>query len=274
MPLDSGCQASPASAGTRLEGSAADGVDGRAQEDKQEEADPVILGSFRRSSSERLRHGAKSLLRRMESLRSRSRRRPALVRPPDGALVIGAPRLLDACGMEERVRELHCVDLTPPESASPASSTPSPDLGRAKSDPPEASSPAASVKTVRGFFARRSFRPSGSSSARREKDAHSDSECAPGGWSAGASRRSASKQPREVLDPESPPTRGKLRLSLVRSLKTPGSALASPEDEELRGVATPSGSLQLSQLDAASTGSHADSDCSPAATGRYAMGGA
>lgn len=83
--------------------------------------DPVILGSFRRSSSERLRHGAKSLLKRMESLRSRSRRRPA--RPADGALVISGPQVQDADGMELRVRDLNCVDLSPHDSASPVNLT-------------------------------------------------------------------------------------------------------------------------------------------------------
>ena len=173
--------------------------------------DPVILGSFRRSSSERLRHGAKSLLRQMESLRSRSRRRPALVRPADGSLVISGPQLLDASGMEDRMKELNCVDLSPADSTSPTSSTPSPDLNRSVAknqqfDPsPSATastastpttvetatpSPAGSIKIKRGFFQRRSFRPSTSSrsgstaSAEDQKDggAHSDSECSPSYW--------------------------------------------------------------------------------------------
>jgi hypothetical protein len=203
--------------------------------DRALNCDPVILGSFRRSSSERLRHGAKSLLRRMESLRSKSRRRPALVRPADGNLVISGPQLVDASGMEDRMKDLNCVDLTTPDSsASPTSSTPSPDLNRssaaaaavgvknqqqqfnnsqetssssmmsiaaspttmttasASSTPTvEATpSPAGSMKIKRGFFQRRSFRPSSKSSAagqsagdnNEQKDAHSDSECSPSYW--------------------------------------------------------------------------------------------
>ena len=197
--------------------------------DRALNCDPVILGSFRRSSSERLRHGAKSLLRRMESLRSKSRRRPALVRPADGNLVISGPQLVDASGMEDRMKDLNCVDLTTPDSsASPTSSTPSPDLNRssaaavvmnqqqfnnsqetssssmisvaaspttmttasASSTPTvEATpSPAGSMKIKRGFFQRRSFRPSSKSSAAQsageneQKDAHSDSECSPSYW--------------------------------------------------------------------------------------------
>lgn len=196
--------------------------------DRTLNCDPVILGSFRRSSSERLRHGAKSLLRRMESLRSRSRRRPALVRPADGNLVISGPLLVDASGMEDRMKDLNCVDLTPPDSsASPTNSTPSPDLNRtvvknqqfnsqdtctssismgSQSAMMTASaattptvevaatpSPAGSMKIKRGFFQRRSFRPSASLSKSSgsaaqsagnndQKDAHSDSECSPSYW--------------------------------------------------------------------------------------------
>ncbi|KAI9557698.1 hypothetical protein GHT06_017527 [Daphnia sinensis] len=194
--------------------------------DRTLNCDPVILGSFRRSSSERLKHGAKSLLRRMESLRSRSRRRPALVRPADGNLVISGPQLVDASGMEDRMKDLNCVDLSPPDSsASPTSSTPSPDLNRtvvktqqfnsqdtssssivsmtaSAASTPTAEvaatpSPAGSMKIKRGFFQRRSFRPSASLSKSsgsaaqsaaaaaadsEQKDAHSDSECSPSYW--------------------------------------------------------------------------------------------
>ena len=113
-----------------------DGVGGVGDVERTD--DPIILGSFRRSSSvctsERLKHGAKSLLRRMESLRSRSRRRPTA---PTGAggtpirngLVISAPTPLDASAMNDRMKQLNCVDLTPPDSQTP-STTPSPDLNR------------------------------------------------------------------------------------------------------------------------------------------------
>lgn len=194
--------------------------------DRALHCDPVILGSFRRSSSERLKHGAKSLLRRMESLRSRSRRRPALVRPADGNLVISGPQLVDASGMEDRMKDLNCVDLTPPDSSgSPTSSTPSPDLNRAVAKNQQFNSqedtfsscivsqtasaastptvevaatpsPAGSMKIKRGFFQRRSFRPSASLSkssgsaaqsaaaadSEHKDAAHSDSECSPSYW--------------------------------------------------------------------------------------------
>ena len=87
-------------------------------------ADPIILGSFRRSSSERLRHGAKNLLRRMESLRSRSSRRRPPTRPEglgNASLVIGSPQVVDAAAMEDRMRDRNWVDLSPTGSA------PSPD---------------------------------------------------------------------------------------------------------------------------------------------------
>ena len=172
--------------------------------DRERTNDAVILGSFRRSSSERLKHGAKSLLRRMESLRSRSRRRPLPASTPAGAgaasarngLVISGPQLVDALAMQDRMKELNCVDLTPPDSATP-SSTPSPDLNRVPGGRFESSatpSPCSSVsqascsskaKSGRRFFQRRSFRPTSSSQdagQQRHKDAHSDSECSPGYW--------------------------------------------------------------------------------------------
>ena len=194
-------------------------------------ADPVILGSFRRSSSERLRHGAKSLLRRMESLRSKNKRRPVApsARSEGGGLLISGPQLLDASGMEDRMKELNCVDLSPPDSANMSSSTPSPDLNRIKNESPSpvavhapvaasssaaintsieplatpspTPSPAGSVKTKSGksFFGRRPFRPSVGSTtstagSEDQKDgAHSDSECSPSYW-----RRSPSATPKDA----------------------------------------------------------------------------
>ena len=312
--------------------------------------DPVILGSFRRSSSERLRHGAKSLLRQMESLRSRSRRRPALVRPADGSLVISGPQLLDASGMEDRMKELNCVDLSPADSTSPTSSTPSPDLNRSVAknqqfDPsPSATastastpttvetatpSPAGSIKIKRGFFQRRSFRPStssrsGSTASAEDKEdggAHSDSECSPSYWPRSPSSKDAnsnetvtawnsleqslrwkSKKPREPIDmrgspapPDAQSQRGKLHLNLNKpseGRKNAGYLMSSPDEDDPAVTTplvirpppetpTPSGSLRdaermaecYGQNDSASTGtgtsgSHIDSDYSPAATGR------
>lgn len=187
-------------------------------------ADPVILGSFRRSSSERLRHGAKSLLRRMESLRSKNKRRP-INRLEGGGLLISGPQLLDASSMEDRMKELNCVDLTPPDS----SCTPSPELNRIKSEslspaantdavaaspsaainisfeplpsPSPTPSPAGSVKakSTKRFFGRRPFRPSVGSAtsttcSEDQKDgAHSDSECSPSYW-----RQSPSATPKDA----------------------------------------------------------------------------
>lgn len=310
--------------------------------------DPVILGSFRRSSSERLRHGAKSLLRRMESLRSRSRRRPVLVRPADGSLVISGPQLLDASAMEDRMKELNCVDVSPPDSASPTSSTPSPDLNRtnsvvnasASATTPtaiESASPAGSIKMKRGFFQRRSFRPAASSATRSgstagddHKDAHSDSECSPSYWRRSPSSKDANSNettawnsleqslrwksskksssdsrasPSPSLSDNTQTQRNKLYLNFTKSSSEGrttknhgGSLMSSPDEDDNHSVSTPlvirpppetptpCGSLRDAERmvesfgfglhnDSASTGtgtsgSHIDSDYSPAAPGR------
>ncbi|XP_050716150.1 rho GTPase-activating protein 7-like isoform X2 [Eriocheir sinensis] len=73
--------------------------------------DEALLGQFKRSGSERLKDGAKAILRRMESLKNKKKKRHR-----DG-VVISSPKLLDEAGMRERVDYLACVDL--PTEASP-----------------------------------------------------------------------------------------------------------------------------------------------------------
>ncbi|XP_011333146.2 rho GTPase-activating protein 7 isoform X1 [Ooceraea biroi] len=63
---------------------------------------------FRRSGSERLRDGAKAFLRRVESLKSRRRKR----QNRDG-VVISGPQVLDVMSMEQKMKELNCVDVSP-----------------------------------------------------------------------------------------------------------------------------------------------------------------
>ncbi len=252
-------------------------------------SDPIILGSFRRSSSERLRHGAKSLLRRMESLRSKSRKRPPT--RPDGSngLVISAPQLVDAAAMEDRMRDRNYVDL------SPTGSTPSPDINQAggslpgggdslSSSPFGTPSPAGSLKTPksggslsRAFFGRRSFRPSTSSAGadhHHRKDssaAHSDSECSPS-YSPTRRKMDANSNVPEVFSPsgETPPSRGRLYLNFNTKSSSKSSKM-SPDVGEAHYLAetpTPSGSLRegermldaLLGQDTASTGTGAEGD--------------
>ncbi|PNF44152.1 hypothetical protein B7P43_G00648 [Cryptotermes secundus] len=71
--------------------------------------DPELLAvRFRRTGSERLRDGAKALLRRMESLKSRRRRQ----QNREG-VVISGPQVLDVTTMQQRMKDLNCVDVSP-----------------------------------------------------------------------------------------------------------------------------------------------------------------
>ncbi|XP_025156537.1 uncharacterized protein LOC105186773 isoform X3 [Harpegnathos saltator] len=63
---------------------------------------------FRRTGSERLRDGAKAFLRRVESLKSRRRKR----QNRDG-VVISGPQVLDVMSMQQKMKELNCVDVSP-----------------------------------------------------------------------------------------------------------------------------------------------------------------
>lgn len=78
---------------------------------------PVRL---RRTGSERLKDGAKALLRRVESIKSRRRKR----QHRDG-VVIGGPQLLDIAHISQKMTDMKCVDIitmsTPP---SPVRTTP------------------------------------------------------------------------------------------------------------------------------------------------------
>ncbi|XP_034172458.1 rhoGTPase activating protein isoform X3 [Osmia lignaria lignaria] len=63
---------------------------------------------FRRTGSERLRDGAKAFLRRVESLKSRRRKH----QNRDG-IVISGPQVLDMMSMQQKMKELNCVDVSP-----------------------------------------------------------------------------------------------------------------------------------------------------------------
>lgn len=70
--------------------------------------DEVGPRGFRRTGSERLRDGAKAFLRRVESLKSRRRKR----QNRDG-VVISGPQVLDVMSMQQKMKELNCVDVSP-----------------------------------------------------------------------------------------------------------------------------------------------------------------
>lgn len=81
----------------------------------------VIAVRFRRTGSERLRDSAKAILRRMESLKSRRRKKQHREN-----VVISGPQVLDVLSMEQKMKELNCVDVSPtatsgssPEHSSP-----------------------------------------------------------------------------------------------------------------------------------------------------------
>uniref|UniRef100_A0A0C9R3I9 Stard13_1 protein n=1 Tax=Fopius arisanus TaxID=64838 RepID=A0A0C9R3I9_9HYME len=63
---------------------------------------------FRRTGSERLRDGAKAFLRRVESLKSRRRKR----QNREG-VVISGPQVLDVMSMQQKMKDLNCVDVSP-----------------------------------------------------------------------------------------------------------------------------------------------------------------
>ncbi|XP_025198097.1 rho GTPase-activating protein 7 isoform X2 [Melanaphis sacchari] len=74
-------------------------------------SDAALISRFRRSGSERIRDGAKAILRRVESLKTRRRKQ----RNRDG-VIIGSPQIIDMASMQQRMKELNCVDVTPPDS--------------------------------------------------------------------------------------------------------------------------------------------------------------
>ncbi|GFG38288.1 hypothetical protein Cfor_08928, partial [Coptotermes formosanus] len=101
--------------------------------------DPEVLAvRFRRTGSERLRDGAKALLRRMESLKSRRRRR----QNREG-VVISGPQVLDITTMQQRMKDLNCVDVSPTgTSASSPEHQPSSGLPSTTPTPTPTPSPA------------------------------------------------------------------------------------------------------------------------------------
>lgn len=113
--------------------SADDDVDDRVEQDEADDtmldtlryrslppgALPDELGPrFRRTGSERLRDGAKAFLRRMESLKSRRRKQHHHNR--DG-VVISGPQVLDVLSMQQKMKDLNCVDVSPTEGSPPVS---------------------------------------------------------------------------------------------------------------------------------------------------------
>ncbi|XP_006621141.1 rho GTPase-activating protein 7-like [Apis dorsata] len=106
---------------------------------------------FRRTGSERLRDGAKAFLRRVESLKSRRRKH----QNRDG-IVISGPQILDVISMQQKMKELNCVDVSP-TGPSPVSFN---DLLPAK------------MNRARRFLHR----------GREDQGALSDSECQPTNW--------------------------------------------------------------------------------------------
>lgn len=87
----------------------------------------LIAVRFRRTGSERLRDSAKAILRRMESLKSRRRKKQHREN-----VVISGPQVLDVLSMQQKMKDLNCVDVSPtatsgssPEYSSPIHQTPS-----------------------------------------------------------------------------------------------------------------------------------------------------
>lgn len=66
----------------------------------------LLAVRFRRTGSERLKDSAKALLRRMESLKSRRRKRQYRE-----GVVISGPQVLDLASMQRRIEDLNCVDV-------------------------------------------------------------------------------------------------------------------------------------------------------------------
>lgn len=80
----------------------------------------LLAAKFKRSGSERLRDSAKALLRRVKSRKTRQRE----------GLTISTPQVVDVANMEQRVKNLNCFDVTPPNTPS----TDSPRLVRGAQD--------------------------------------------------------------------------------------------------------------------------------------------
>ena len=196
-----------------------------------------------------------------------------------------------------------------------ASATPSPSSSVSSSNNKGTALAAFSTKSPRRFFQRRSFRPSSSSSSNSSNnnnnnnqqaptdatDAHSDSECTPGGyWSRRSFQRSF--QSRDAwsnsLDFTSPfkidatsassassdmrNLRGRLYLNFKAQRSCKASPVQpSPDDDTVHDAASKTTSsasfTETTPLEGvadslstgtATSGSHVDSDCSPATSSR------
>lgn len=159
----------------------------------------ALLGQFKRSGSERLRDGAKAILRRMESLKNKKKKR----QNRDG-VVISGPRLVDEAHMQARVAELACVDISPEaspelssrvtvttESSHPRDvrqSTPGEDSSSVASDQSQSSTPLFHGRRRRRFWGHGGSAHGveggggGSGGERGGGGAYSDSECSPPTW--------------------------------------------------------------------------------------------
>lgn len=65
--------------------------------------------NFSRTGSERFRDSAKALLRRVESLKSRRRKR----QNREG-IVISGPQVADVLSMQQRIKDLNCLEISSP----------------------------------------------------------------------------------------------------------------------------------------------------------------
>lgn len=83
----------------------------------------LIAVRFRRTNSERLRDSAKAILRRMESLKSRRRKKHSVEN-----VTISQPRVVDLSTMQQKMKDMNCVDVSPTATSgsSPEHSSPSP----------------------------------------------------------------------------------------------------------------------------------------------------
>lgn len=70
---------------------------------------PLEDTNFSRTGSERFRDGAKALLRRVESLKSRRRKR----QNREG-IVISGPQIADVWSMQQRMKDLNCLEIPSP----------------------------------------------------------------------------------------------------------------------------------------------------------------
>lgn len=82
----------------------------------------LIAVRFRRTNSERLRDSAKAILRRMESLKSRRRKKQHVEN-----VTISSPQVVDVSSMQQKMKDLNCVDVSPTATSgsSPEHSSPS-----------------------------------------------------------------------------------------------------------------------------------------------------